>query len=103
MAEINLKWTKTAVRQRNYIFEYWNRRNKSFTYSKKLNSIIKERIYLLKKFPNLGKITEFKNTRVISLGHYSIFYQFIENSIIITGFWDNRQNPKKLLEVLKKK
>jgi len=103
MARSKLKWTRIAIRQRNHIFEYWNERNKSNAYSKKLNRNIKERITLLKQFPNLGKTTDFGHTRVILLGHYSIFYQFIENSIIITGFWDNRQDPGKLLEVLKKK
>ncbi len=101
MAILELKWTSTAVKQRNHIFDYWNEQNKSTAYSKKLNIKIKKRISLLKQFPNLGKTIEFKNTRTISLGQYSIFYQLIENSIVITGLWDNRQDPKKLLKILK--
>jgi len=100
MARLALKWTNTAVRQRNYIFAYWDERNKNTAYSKKLNKMIKVRVSLLKQFPNIGKITGFKNTRVISLGKYSIFYQIKDNDIIITGFWDNRQDPKVLLRVL---
>ena len=41
MAELSVFWTNTALKQRNYTFEYWNDRNKSATYSKKLNSSIK--------------------------------------------------------------
>ena len=48
-----------------------------------------------------GRTVDFKNTRAVSLGHYSIFYQHIENSIIITAFWDNRDDPSKLLNILK--
>ncbi|MDP3311721.1 type II toxin-antitoxin system RelE/ParE family toxin [Lutibacter sp.] len=100
MAELSIFWTNTALKQRNYTFEYWNDRNKSTTYSKKLNSSIKERTTILKTNPELGKKTEFNDTRVISLGHYSILYRKVNSKIIITGFWDNRQNPDKLLKFL---
>ncbi len=97
MAQIAIFWTQTAIKQRNYTFEYWN---KSTSYSKKLNGKIKERIQLLKKNPELGKKTEFELTRAISLGHYSILYKFKKSRIFITGFWDNRQDPNKLLKFL---
>ena len=101
MAQIKLLWTETAIRKRNYIFEYWNDRNKSTAYSRILNSKIKERTELLKTNPKMGKGTEHGNTRAISLGHYSILYKKLELKILITGFWDNRQDPEKLLEFLK--
>lgn len=102
MAKLSILWTQTALKQRNHTFSYWNNRNKSTSYSKKLNSSIKERTNLLKTNPQLGKKTEFSNIRIISLGHYSILYKKEAMNIIITGFWDNRQNPKKLLLFLKK-
>ena len=102
MAQLTIFWTETAIRQRNYIFEYWIERNQTTTYAKKLNEKIKERTNILKQNPDLGIKTDFKNTRVLSLGHYSILYQASENKIIITGFWDNRQEPEKLLNFLKK-
>jgi toxin YoeB len=70
MATLKVIWTETAIRQRNSIFEYWNERNKSYTYSIKLNSKIVERTNLLKQNPEIGKTTQFKSTRVVSLGHY---------------------------------
>lgn len=102
MAQLTILWTETAIRQRNYIFDYWIERNQSVTYVKKLNEKIKERTNLLKNNPDLGKTTNFKNTRAISLGHYSILYQKSDLKIIITGFWDNRQNPEKLYQFLMK-
>ena len=101
MALLSVFWTKTALNQRNYIFQYWDTRNKSTSYSQKLNRLIKKRIEILKSHPGIGKKTAFTHTRMISLGHYSIFYQHIDRQIIITGFWDNRQNPAKLLSFLK--
>ena len=102
MAQLEIFWTETAIRQRNFIFEYWIERNQSTTYAKKLNQAIAERTSLLKQNPEIGKKTEFKNTRAVSLGHYSILYQIVESKIIITGFWDNRQEPAKLLEHLRR-
>jgi hypothetical protein len=49
MAQLTINWTETAIRQRNYIFEYWIERNKSTTYAKKLNEKIKERTNLLSR------------------------------------------------------
>ncbi len=101
MAKIKLFWTITAVKQRNYIFKYWNSRNKSNLYSKKLLKKINNRIELIKTHPKIGKKVEFDTTRIISLGHYSILYKQINSEIYITGFWDNRQDPKKLLDFIK--
>lgn len=103
MAKIKIFWTKTAVNQRNYILDYWITRNKSYYYSIKLNQKIKERISILNKNPEIGKITSLPNYRAISLGNYSIIYTFIESKIYITSIWDNRQNPEKLLDFLKSK
>jgi plasmid stabilization system protein ParE len=101
MAQLKIVWTVTAVNQRNSIFKYWNERNKSTSYSKKLALKIKERLILLQQNPNMGKPTTFRDTRAISMEHYSIIYQCNETHIIVSAFWDNRQDPKKLIEILK--
>ena len=51
----------------------------------------------------MGKWTEFEATRMVSMGHYSILYQKKDFKIIITAFWDNRDDPQKLLNLLKDK
>ncbi|MEX2596389.1 MAG: hypothetical protein WEC59_05600 [Salibacteraceae bacterium] len=42
------------------------------------------------------------NTRVAAMNHYSIFYKVTDKEIIVTAFWDNRQDPKRLIEILNK-
>ena len=101
MVRKKVVWTKTAYKQRNSIFNYWNDHNKNNSYSTKLLNEINSRINQISTFPEIGKSVDFKNTRAVSLGHHSIFYQHIENSIIITAFWDNRDDPSKLLNILK--
>ena len=36
------------------------------------------------------------------MGHFSILYKLIEEQLIITAFWDNRQDPEKLIDIIKK-
>ncbi|PVW17070.1 type II toxin-antitoxin system RelE/ParE family toxin [Marixanthomonas spongiae] len=101
MAQLTLVWTKTALKQRNLIFKYWNKRNKSTEYSKRLRNVIDERTKLILSFPEMGKKAEYGNHLTVPLEHYTIFYRKVEEKIVITALWDNNQNPKKLLKILK--
>ena len=100
MAQRTIIWTRTADVQFVGILEYWVNRNKSSNYSKKLVKLVSERTKQIAKQPLSFKATDFKDTRVASLGNFSIYYKFTEKEIIITAFWDNRQTPKKLLKIL---
>ncbi|MEX2566096.1 MAG: type II toxin-antitoxin system RelE/ParE family toxin [Cyclobacteriaceae bacterium] len=62
-----------------------------------------ERTKQIAQTPFIYKSTDFKDIRVASMGNYSIFYKVSDEQIIITAFWDNRQDPKKLLNILKDK
>ena len=53
--------------------------------------------------PFIYKKTDFKDIRVASLENFSIYYKISEEEILITAFWGNRQDPKKLLQVLTNK
>lgn len=103
MAKRNVIWTRTAELQFVGILEYWVKRNKSNAYSKKLVKLVSERTKQIADKPMIYKATDFKNVRVASLGNFSIYYKISEKEIIITAFWDNRQDPEKLLKILKNK
>jgi plasmid stabilization system protein ParE len=100
MAQRKVVWTDTAKRQRRAIFDYWNNRNQSKTYSEKLRKHIQLRIVQIVQHPNSGKETTFSNTRITSLGHFSLVYRATQEQIIVFGFWDTRQDPDKLLKSL---
>lgn len=101
MAKRTVVWTKTAIQQRRSIFTYWNQRNGSTNYSKKLLKFIRARVNQLVQQPFSGKETELESLRITSLGHFSIVYKITETQIVIVGFWDTRQDPQKLLDTLK--
>lgn len=103
MAKRTVAWTKTADIQFVGILEYWVKRNKSNIYSKKLVRLVSDRTKQIARTPFIGKSTDFKDIKVASMGNFSIFYKVTDDQIIITAFWDNRQDPKKLLKILKGK
>jgi len=100
MVKRNIVWTKTADIQFVGVLEYWAKRNKSSSYSIKLVTLVNERTNQIAQTPKIYKLTDFKDIRVASLGNFSIFYKVTQLSIIVTAFWDNRQDPKKLLKIL---
>ena len=68
-----------------------------------LDKMISERTKQIADNPLIYKGTDFTDVRVASLGNFSIYYKVSEENIIITAFWDNRQDPKELLKILENK
>ena len=95
-------WTETAKCQRRQVLEYWYHRNKSASYPLKLIEVIRQRTQQIAVFPYSGVATDFPNTRIVSMGHYSSFYQIQTDAIFITAFWDNLQDPAKLKGIIER-
>ena len=100
MDEIKIEWTEIALKQRKKIFDYWNSRNKSNNFSRKLNQIVYEKIDLLKQNPYSRIEIENEFYRILHFGNYSLVYKPELPIIYIMAFWDNRQNPNKLRKIL---
>ena len=64
---------------------------------------IYSKIDLLKTFSLTGVKIEDEEARILHFENYSLVYKIIKNIIYILAFWDNRQNPSKLLKILKLK
>ena len=101
MAQRTVRWTRIADIHLVGILEYWVKRNKSNTYSKKLIKIVANRTKKIAEIPIIYKKGDFKDTWVSPLGNFNIYYKVTGEEILITAFWDNRQDPKKLLRILK--
>ncbi|MBP1223545.1 type II toxin-antitoxin system RelE/ParE family toxin [Flavobacterium sp. 1355] len=99
---VRITWTNTAVNQRRKILNYWNKRNKSKTYSRKLVTEITQRVKFLANNPEIYIKTAFPDIRTSTLGHYNIFYRITTKELIVIAFWDNRQNPEILSKILRR-
>ncbi|MBM3434824.1 MAG: type II toxin-antitoxin system RelE/ParE family toxin [Bacteroidetes bacterium] len=94
-------WTVRAQNDRKRIFEYWNNRNKSKLYSRKLNGLIRQSVGLIAKYPRMGKPTNESGVRVKVLKDYLIIYQIMPKELVILTLWDCRQNPDDLKRIIK--
>jgi len=100
MAKRVVVWTETAAKQRREILKYWTKRNGSTLYAEKLIELTAKQINAILNQPESFIQADFPDTRMSAMGHYSIFYKVTKHQLIITAFWDNRQDPKKLLELI---
>jgi len=89
-------WSSKAKDDLFSILEYWNHRNKSKTYSKKLNFLIKDAIEIIADHPKTGRPSDFENVRILIVRDYHILYEEIAESVNVLRIWDNRRDETKL-------
>ncbi|PZX55850.1 type II toxin-antitoxin system RelE/ParE family toxin [Algoriphagus chordae] len=87
-------WTLRAEQDRKEILSYWKKRNKSNTYSIKLNGLFKEAVKIIQSNPHIGKLTNSGNVRSKIVKDYLMFYEEFPEELVILAIWDNRRNPK---------
>ena len=97
----SVRWTTGAQFDRKDIFSYWNSRNKSTIYSRKLYQLFKENIKLIQKHPTIGRLIKRDDIRFSIVRDYLIVYKEMQEEIIIISIWDSRQNPDRLIERIK--
>jgi plasmid stabilization system protein ParE len=91
-----ITWTGRAERMFSEILSFYYARNGNKTYSRKLNSEIKQSLVLLKKHPYLGRKTDLEDIRVLIIKDFKLFYRIEPIEIIVLMVWDCRQNPDSL-------
>jgi len=94
-------WSLRAQNDKKKILDYWRQRNKSNTYSKKLNELFKESIKIILDFPQIGKVTDDTRARIKIIRDYLIIYEETETQIFILTIWDSRQDPDNLKKILR--
>ncbi len=70
-----IKWTNRAIFNRTIIYRYWLERNKSNSYSQKLDELFEKSAEIIEKFPNIGKPTNYRNVFAKVVRDYNIFYR----------------------------
>ena len=93
MAKRKIVWSNRAKKRLYGIFEFYIERNKSKTYSTKLYRLIHKEVKILFKFLEIGLKTTEDTTRGLIVDDYIIYYEIIDDKIIIHTIWDSRQDP----------
>lgn len=94
-------WSHRAQSDRKKNLEYWKNRTESTSYSKKLDSLFREALSILKDYPQIvRKPTDIDKVRIKVVIDYLLVYEQTEDSIILLSIWDSRQEPEKLEKII---
>ena len=96
MAKREVIWTKNSEIQLQEILGFFTKRNKSGLYSRKLYKKFKTELITVSKNPESGIKTKLDQIRGLIIEDYILFYEILDDLIIILKVWDCRQNPDKL-------
>jgi plasmid stabilization system protein ParE len=96
MGKRKIVWSQRANRKLFEILDFYAKRNKSTTYSKKLYKKFNKELLLLIKQPEIGIVTDLNNVRGLIVDEYILFYEISSEIIIVHTVWDCRQNPDDL-------
>ena len=88
-------WTKVSEIQLQGILEFYSKRNKSGLYSRKLYKKFKTELQAASKNPEIGIKRKLDQIRGLIIEDYILFYEILEDRIMILKVWDCRQNPDK--------
>lgn len=77
------------------ILNFYDERNGSDTYSKKLFKMIHGQIRLLASYPEIGRITDFPGVRVLFVDRYGVEYQIRDKAILIVDIYSCLTDPSK--------
>lgn len=91
-----VEWTLSSVQDRFEIYRFWIEKNKSDSYSEKLELLFNEAAKLLSEFPEIGTETDFPGLRIKVIRSYKLFYLNQPDKIQILRVWDSRQDPRSL-------
>ena len=87
-------WTSKAESQLKAVLEYYNTRNGSTKYSKKILTAVKHLQILIQHNPLVGHRTNIPfeyECRVVHLKHFNLYYSMVDtHKIIVLLFWDTR-------------
>ena len=75
------------------ILRFFDERNGSDRYSRKLLKMIHKQIRFLTKMPEIGRLTDFPMVRVLFVDKFGIDYQIRDNSILIIDIYSCQTNP----------
>jgi len=96
-----LIWSDRSEKHKKKIFKYWNKRNKSKQYSRKMNRLFDEAAEIVQYHPYLGKMTNFENVRLKLVRDYWLVYRITDTEIQILTVWDTRRNPDEFNRLLR--
>jgi hypothetical protein len=100
MAQRTVDWSKDALIDFVEILNYYINRNKSKTYSQKLNNEIKFKLKTLDFTVSLPQKTSVKDLFYFTHNHISVCFEILDNNLKVQLVIDDRRNPELIEKLL---
>ena len=75
------------------ILKYFDERNGSDSFSKKLLKMIHKQIKLASSMPEIGRLTDFPGVRILFVERFAIDYQIRDNVLLIIDIYSCQTDP----------
>jgi len=75
------------------ILNFFDERNGSNRFSRKLMKMIHRQIRMLSTMPEIGRLTDFPNVRIIYIERFGIEYQIRDKVILIINIYNCQTDP----------
>ena len=75
------------------ILNFFDERNGSDRFSKKLLKMIHKQVLLLETMPEIGRLTDFSGVRVLFVERFGIEYQIRDNAVLIIDIYSCETDP----------
>jgi toxin YoeB len=75
------------------ILQFYDERNGSDSFSKKLMKMIHKQINMLRTMPEIGRLTDFPGVRILFVDRFGIEYQIRSEEILIINIYSCLTNP----------
>ena len=79
------------------ILQFFDERNGSDAFSKKLLKMIQREIVILKTMPEIGRMTNFPGVRILFVERFGIEYQIRNEETLIIDIFSCQKNPEERL------
>ncbi len=93
-------WSPKAIEQLENILNYWQKRNGTKTYSKKLYNLFQQSLTRLSKYPDLGRQTTNLTIKFIIVKDYYLYYSFDASELKVVALCDMRRNPNYINSII---
>ena len=91
---LEISYSLQFVENLEAILTFYDERNGSDRFSKKLIKMIHKQIGLLKTMPEIGRMTDFPGVRILFVERFGIEYQIRDKVVLIVDIFSCETNPE---------
>ena len=90
---LEINYSPLFIEDLETILTYFDERNGSSRFSKRILKMIHRQIKILKTMPEIGRLTDFPGVRILFVERFAIEYQIRDSVVLIIDIYSCQTNP----------